>query len=483
MPEKIEHVILRSLVTDEDFARKVLPYIKEEYFTGLEKPLYGVVYKFFEKYGKLPSKEAISIEIYKDSTLNGEDVDGVLEILAKPLDPQEPEWLLNETESWCRDKAIYNSLAESLDIYSGKDKKRDKGAIPGLVTEALGISFDPRVGHDFLEDADSRYDFYHTKTHKIPFDLELFNTITKGGIEKKTLNLVMAGIGVGKTIFLCHNAAHYLNMGLNVIYITMEMAEEKISQRIDANLMGITIDELMAIPKDVFQRKIEKIKDTTKGKLIVKEYPSGSAHAGHFRHLVHELKLKKGFVPDIVLIDYINICASSRLKKSAGAAETSYFIQSIAEEIRGLATELNVPIWSACQFTRSGYENSDPSLAQVAQSWGLPATADFMIGLVKSDTLEKLNQLMAKQLKNRYGPDSKIERFVVGVDKDRMKFYDVEQKAQSLLSEDGEIDPQKEKLEISKKHGSVAYESGYQVRRFGKKPAKRNFDNIKMGEA
>lgn len=483
MSEHIEQVILHNILLSEDFTRKVLPYVKEDYFDDdVEKGIYKVIYSFFEKFGKLPTVEAISIEISKEqlSEADTERADEYLVSLRKKIEPPDEQWLLDETEKFCLDKSTWIGLSESIAIYKGQDKKRDKGAIPQIITEAISVSFDQKIGHDFVDDADARYDFLHRQSYKIPFDLEKLNEITKGGIERKTLNLIMGGTASGKTILSCHLAGHYLTMGLNVLYITLEMAEEKICQRIDMNLLGLDSDQLQALPRDVFKRKIEKLKETTKGKLIVKEYPTGGAHVGHFRHLAHELRLKKNFIPDIIIVDYVNICASSRLKRSAGSAETSSFVKSIAEELRAWAIEMNAPVWSPTQFNRDGFENTDPSLKDIGESWGLAQTADFIINLVPSSSLAKLKQIMIKQGKNRYYDEASNGRFILGLDKDKMKFYNVEASAQLGLDdmEAGEVSEHDEKLAISKKHGSEAHKPAYSIKRFGKD--KDKFKDIKV---
>ncbi len=472
MAAKVESVILKTLINDENYSRKVFPYIKPEYFEDpADQNIYKSVYGFFEKYGKLPTVEAIGIEVSKKSEEQSvfDRTEEILVDLKTPYEAQDETWMINETEKFCQDRAIYLALSDSIAIHQGKDKKRDKGAIPQILSDALAVSFDPKIGHDYLEESEERYEFYHRKAYKIPFDLEKFNEITKGGVEKKTLNVVMAGIGVGKTIFLCHESAFYLTQGMNVLYITMEMADKKIAQRIDANLMGITIDELMALPHNIFTKKIQTIRNNTKGKYIVKEYPTGGAHSGHFRHLLNELKLKKAFKPDVIMVDYINICASSRLKKSAGSAETSYVIKSVAEELRSLAQELDIPIWTATQFNKEGFDSSDPSMTDVAESWGIPQTADFMFAMIGGDTFEKLKQRMIKQIKNRYADDHLTKKFVVGINKAKMQFYNVEESAQKGLDDAGEPQPK------------TTEQDGYTIRQFGKsKIDKKKFDNVKV---
>lgn len=482
MIEKIETVILQNLLLNENFSRKVLPYIKEEYFDDpIEQGVYKVIYAFVNKFNKLPTLQAIAVELSKEQFSEGEmeRVEDVFTQLKKKIENPTEEWLLEETEKFCKDQAIGNALTDSIAIYKGDDKKRDRGSIPEILSDALSVCFDPHIGHDHLDDADERYDFLHKQNFKIPFDLEIMNEITKGGIERKTLNLIMGMTGSGKTIYTCHLAAHYLSMGLNVLYITLEMAEEKISMRIDMNLLGLDSDQLMALPRDIFKKKIQKLKDTTKGKLIVKEYPTGGAHVGHFRHLVNELRLKKEFKPDVIIVDYVNICASSKLKKSSGSAETSAYVQSVAEELRAWFIELNVPGWSPVQFNREGSDNSDPKVTNIGQSYGLAQTADLIISLVPSTTLAKLNQIMVIQAKNRYFDENYKKRFILGLDKNKMKFFNVEQAAQQGLDDmEAGLSEQDEKLAISKAHGSEAYKPAYTINRFGKN--KDKFSDIKV---
>src|SRR5210317_196052 len=430
---KMELVVLRHLLNDEDFARRTLPYLKSEYFHDrLEKTVYQEIDKFINKYNSLPTKEALTLEMDSSDDLSDEEFSSASSLISQ-LDGEDAdkEWLTDTTEKWCQEKEIYNAIMNSIAILDGNDKKNDKGAIPELLSDALGVSFDPNIGHDFLENSDERYDFYHRIEERVPFDLEYLNKITKGGLPKKSLNIILAGTGVGKSLAMCHMASANLLNGKNVLYITMEMAEERIAQRIDANLLNVTLDDLEALSKDMYDKKIERVRGKTSGKLIVKEYPTASAGSGHFRHLLNELRLKRSFVPDIIYIDYLNICISSRVK--AGAQVNSYtLVKAIAEELRGLAVEFNVPLVSATQTTRSGYSNSDVDLTDTSESFGLPATADFMFALISTEELEDLNQIMVKQLKNRYGDPSLYKRFVVGVDRSKMRLYDVEQEAQDL---------------------------------------------------
>jgi len=430
---RIEQAILSNLIHNEEYCRKVVPHLKTEYFTDRkEAAIASLLIKFFEQYNKPASPEIVQIEIGNLKGFTDKEVPEMQEF-AKQLTNQESneEWLVQNTEKFCKDKAVYNAILHSIQIIDGRDKVRTQDAIPSILSDALAVSFDNHVGHDYLEDAESRYEFYHRVEEKISFDLDMFNKITKGGLSKKTLNIALAGTGVGKSLFMCHVGASVLMQGKNVLYITMEMAEERIAERIDANLLNLTMDELKVVDRDIFDSRLEKIAKKTQGKLIVKEYPTASAHAGHFRALLEELKMKREFVPDIIFIDYLNICASSRMKQTHGVNSYTY-IKAIAEELRGLAVECNVPIMSATQTTRSGYTNSDPGLEDTSESFGLPATADFMFALVSNEELEQLNQIIVKQLKNRYNDPNYYKRFVIGVDRAKMKLYDVEASAQTL---------------------------------------------------
>lgn len=437
---KTELVILRHLLSDEDFARRTLPYLKSEYFQDrTETIVYEEIDKFINKYNSLPTKDALTIEMDSRNDLSDEDFSKCSSLISS-LEGEDVDknWLTETTEKWCQEKAIYNAIMNSIHILDGQDQKHDKGQIPTLLSEALAVSFDPNIGHDFLENSDSRYDFYHRVEERIPFDLDYMNRITKGGLPKKTLNIILAGTGVGKSLAMCHMASANLIEGKNVLYITMEMAEEKIAQRIDANLLNVTLDDLEIMTKDMYDKKIDRVKGKTSGKLIVKEYPTASAGSGHFRHLLNELRLKRSFVPDVIYVDYLNICMSSRIK--SGAQVNSYtLVKAIAEELRGLAVEFNVPLVSATQTTRSGYTNSDVGLEDTSESFGLPATADFMIALISSEELEDLGQIMVKQLKNRYGDPNMYKRFVVGVDRAKMRLFDVEQTAQEDIVDDGPV--------------------------------------------
>ena len=428
----IENAILGNLVYNEEYGRKCIPFLKEEYFSSQDqKVVFRLIKEYIDKYNTFPSKEALAIDLSNKDGITEETFKNARDMISAFTQDKDTkiDWLLDQTEKFCQDKAIYNAIMASIGILDDKTGKTTKGAIPQILSDALAVSFDTHIGHDFLEDTDSRYDFYHAKEERIAFDLDYFNKITQGGLPKKTLNIALAGTGVGKSLFMCHCAAANMVQGLNVLYITMEMAEERIAERIDANLLDITIDDLKLIPKDAYDKKIERLRSRTKGKLIVKEYPTACAGSANFRHLLNELKLKKNFVPDIIYIDYLNICASSRIKN--GANVNSYtLVKAIAEELRGLAVEFNVPIVSATQTTRSGYSNSDVGLEDTSESFGLPATADFMFAIITSETLQQYNQIMVKQLKNRYNDPGLYTKFVVGVDRSKMRLYDVEQSAQ-----------------------------------------------------
>jgi len=436
---RIEKTILSNLIHNEEFCRKVVPFLKTEYFSDRkEAVIVSELIKFFIDYNKPATAEILAIEIGNRTDLNDKDIPE-LEVYINDLTSKETnvDWLLGETEKFCRDKAVYNAILHSIKIIDGGDKVHTKDSIPSILSDALAVSFDNHVGHDYIEDYDDRYDFYHRVEEKIPFDLDMFNKITKGGLSKKTLNVVLAGTGVGKSLFMCHVAASTLMQGKNVLYITMEMAEERIAERIDANLMNIGMDELKIIDKDLYSSRFSKVSKKTQGKLIIKEYPTAGAHAGHFKALMEELKQKKKFVPDMVVIDYLNICSSSRMKQGANVNSYTY-IKSIAEELRGLAVEYAVPILSATQTTRSGFSNTDVELTDTSESFGLPATVDFMFALISSEELEALNQLLVKQLKNRYGDPAYYKKFVIGVDRSKMKLYNLEAQAQQNISESGQ---------------------------------------------
>jgi len=432
--EQIEFLILKNLIHNEKYLRKSIPFIKSEYFEDPhQKIVYEEIFSFVEKYNELPTKEVLSIEVEKRDDINEDSFKSVTHLISC-LDesPVENEWLIDTTEKWCRDRAIYLALLDSIAIADGKDDKKGRDAIPSILSDALAVSFDNHIGHDYLQDYEERYEFYHQKEEKIPFDLEFFNKITKGGLPNKTLNIALAGTGVGKSLFMCHVASSCLLQDKNVLYITMEMAEEKIAERIDANLLNVGIQDIVDLPKPMFSTKVNNITKKTMGSLVIKEYPTASAHSGHFKALLTELSLKKSFKPDIIFVDYLNICASSRYRANANVNSYSY-IKAIAEELRGLAVETNVPIVSATQTTRSGYGSSDVELTDTSESFGLPATADLMFALISTEELEGLNQILVKQLKNRYNDPTIYKRFVVGIDRAKMRLYDCEQSAQNDL--------------------------------------------------
>ena len=439
---KLEQSILRNLVYNEDYLRKVLPFLKDDYFSDrTERTIFNEITSFTETYNTPPTIEALSIAVKERNNLSDDEVKGcetyLQEIEVHSKEQTEVQWLVDKTEKFCQEKAVYNAVLGAISILDGKDKSKDKGAIPSILSDALAVSFDTTVGHDYLENSDARFDFYHRKEERIPFDLEYFNKITKGGLPAKTLNIALAGTGVGKSLFMCHVAAGAMVQGKNALYITLEMAEEKIAERIDANLLNVTLDDLMDLPKEMYDKKVARVREKTTGKLIIKEYPTASASVTHFRTLLNELNLKRSFVPDIIFVDYLNICCSSRIK--AGANINSYtYVKSIAEELRGLAVEYNVPIVSATQTTRSGFTSSDPGLEDTSESFGLPATADLMFALISSEELEELGQIMVKQLKNRYNDPSYYKRFTVGVDRAKMRLYDIEQSAQVNITDSGQ---------------------------------------------
>ena len=436
--ETIESTILKNLVSNESYMRKVVPYIKGEYFTQYsDKIMFDIISDFVVSYGQCPTKEVLQIEVENRKDLN-EDSYKELQIKIDDISNTEVDfqWMLDSTEKWCKQRAVYLALLESVKIADGKDKNRTEDAIPSILQEALAVSFDEHIGHDYIEDFEKRFEYYHRKENKIPFDLTLFNKITKGGLPNKTLNVALAGTGVGKSLFMCHMAAAALTEGKNVLYITLEMAEEKIAERIDANLLNVNIKDIEDMPEQLFSSKITRLAQKTSGKLIVKEYPTASAHSGHFKALLNDLSMKKSFKPDLIFIDYLNICASSRYK---GTLVNSYtYVKAIAEELRGLAVEFNVPIMSATQTTRSGYGSTDVDLTDTSESFGLPATADFMFALISTEELENLNQIMVKQLKNRYNDPTMFKRFVVGIDRAKMRLYDIEESAQKDIGDSGQ---------------------------------------------
>jgi len=437
--QTIERTTLSNLIWDEDYARRVIPFIKPEYYSDKnERVIFEEIGSFIDKYNSIPTQEALTIELDNRKDVNDEEYKKIVDIIGSFSKSEvDTQWLLDTTEKFCKDKAIYNAVLEGIGIIDGKDKERTPEAIPSILSEALAVSFDTNIGHDYVEDGEERFDFYHKKEVKIPFDLDYFNKITKGGLPQKTLNIALAGTGVGKSLFMCHVAASTLMQGKNVLYITMEMAEERIAERIDANLMNITMDDLHTLPKKMFETQLSKIQKKTNGKLIIKEYPTASAHVGHFRSLIKELALKRSFRPDIIFIDYLNICASSRFKGNANVG-SYFYIKSIAEELRGLAVETNVPIMSATQTTRTGFTSTDIGLEDTSESFGLPATADLMFALIATEELEELNQIVVKQLKNRYNDPTMNKRFVLGIDRAKMRLYDCEQEAQSDLVDSGQ---------------------------------------------
>ena len=437
--ERIELTILRNLIFNEEYSRKVIPFIEPDYFEERkEKVIFEEITSFIVKYVSAITIEALNIEVENRTDLTDTELNEIRDI-NRSLDdsPVDFHWLTDTTEKWCRDRAIYLALMESIQLADGKDDKKGRDAIPSILSDALAVSFDNNIGHDYLLNYEERYEYYHKKEDKIEFDLEYFNKITKGGLPNKTLNIALAGTGVGKSLFMCHHASSVLLQGRNVLYITMEMAEEKIAERIDANLLNIPIQDLTDLPKPMFDKKVTNLSKKTQGQLIIKEYPTASAHSGHFKTLLNELSLKKSFRPDIIFVDYLNICASSRYKANSGVNSYSY-IKAIAEELRGLAVEANLPIVSATQTTRSGFASSDVDLTDTSESFGLPATADLMFALISTEELEELNQIMVKQLKNRYNDPTIFKRFIIGIDRSKMRLYDVEQKAQDDILDSGQ---------------------------------------------
>jgi replicative DNA helicase len=436
--DQIEFLILRNLLHNEEYIRKVIPFIKSEYFEDKnQKIVFEEIHSFVLEYNQPATKEVLCIEIEKRIDINEQEFKEITQVISCLEDvTTEFNWLVDTTEKWCRDRAIYLALMESIHITDGKDAKKNRDSIPTILSEALAVSFDTHIGHDYLLDYEQRYEYYHKKENRIEFDLDFFNKITNGGVPNKTLNIFLAGTNVGKTLAMCHMASSFLLQSKNVLYITMEMAEEEIAKRMDANILNVPINQLDDLPKSMFTSKASKLLEKTKGSLIIKEYPTAAAHAGHFKALLNELSLKKSFRPDVIFIDYINICASSRFR--AGSNMNSYsIIKSIAEELRGLAVEHNVPIFSATQTTRSGFSSSDVEITDTSESFGLPATADFLVALISTEELEGLGQIMVKQLKNRYGDKSILKRFVVGIDRAKMRLYDCEQSAQNDILDNG----------------------------------------------
>jgi archaellum biogenesis ATPase FlaH len=429
LTDRIESTIISNLFFNEDFTRKALPFIQSEYFSNAEeKTLFNEIEKFVENYKNLPTKDTILIELNNRKDLNEDQIKNLRQLVSSASDEEvDLQWLLDSTEKWCKDRAVHNAVLSGIKILDNKDQKRTPEAIPGILADALSVSFDNHIGHDYLQDADKRFDWYHTKEKRFKFDLDYFNRITKGGIPSKTLNIALAGTGVGKSLFMCHVASSFLTQGKNVLYISFEMAEE----RIDANLFDISMDDIRDMPKQLYDTKVEKLNAKTKGQLIIKEYPTASAHSGHFRALMNELSLKKSFKPDVVFIDYLNICASARFK--GGNISSYFYIKAIAEELRGLAVEFDLPIFSATQTTRTGFVSTDIGLEDTSESFGLPATADFMFALMSNEELEALGQMKVKQLKNRYNDPSMNRAFIVGVDRAKMRLYDVENNAQNIV--------------------------------------------------
>ena len=457
--QTIEKTTLSQLIHNENFNRKVIPFLKKEYFhQRSEQILFEEIHDFVDKYSNPPTKTTLEIEIEKRKDLSDNDHKSVLELLKSLENNQvDYDWLLDTVEKFCKDKAVYNAVVDSIKIIDNKVKDKTSESIPELLTDALAVSFDNYIGHDYIEESDRRYDYYHKVENRIPFDLDYFNKITKGGLPQKTLNIALAGTGVGKSLFMCHLASSTLMQGKNVLYITLEMAEERIAERIDANLMNITIDELHDLPKKMFDDKIKKIKNKTVGKVVIKEYPTASAHCGHIKSLLKELAIKKSFKPDVIFVDYLNICSSSRFKGNASVG-SYFYIKSIAEELRGLAVECNLPIVSATQTTRGAFASSDVGLEDTSESFGLPATADLMFALISTEELEDLNQIMIKQLKNRYNDPTMNKRFILGIDRAKMRLYDVEQVAQKDVLDSGQDEPIFDNTGVGKRLGEKSYE-------------------------
>lgn len=436
----LETTILTHLIEDEEYTRKVLPFIKYEYFVDVgEQTLFNKINEHVGKYNRVPTREALFIELDKDASITEDVFNSVKKLLDVKPEEHDSVWLVDKTEEFCKDKAVYNAIMESISIIDGKHKNKNTNMLPSILSDALAVSFDTHIGHDFLEDYEERYDFYHTKEDRIPFDLDYLNKITKGGLPNKTLNIILAGTGVGKSLAMCHMAASALNQGRNVLYITLEMAEERIAERIDANLLDVPMVEVQNLPKESYEKKILELRARTPGKLIIKEYPTASAGVGHFRHLINDLKLKRDFTPSILFVDYLNIATSMRVRHGPNV-NTYVYIKAIAEELRGLAVEQTLPIISATQTTRSGYNSSDPGLEDTSESFGLPATADFMFAMITSDELDNVNQMQIKQLKNRYNDLNIHKRFVVGVDRSKMKLYDVDQNPDEITDSGAVMD-------------------------------------------
>ena len=458
----MQHIVLRAFFTRDDYMRKVVPFMEPSYFEGVHRTIFKEFVGYVAEYSNIPSMEAFRITMQESGNFNEDTFRVAVDMLPSLFEPDNDtdiKWLMDQTEKWCQDRALFNAVMESISIIDGKHQSLTKNALPDILTKALSVTFDTNIGHDYLQDAESRYDFYHEEEERIPFDLEYLNKITKGGLPNKSLNIVLAGTGVGKSLFMCHCGAAALSQGKNVLYITLEMAEERIAERIDANLLDTSLDKMESLSKESFVNKVNTIAAKTQGKLIIKEYPTGQAHTGHFRALLNELKLKKKFVPDIVFVDYLNICASSRMKGLGGSVNTYSLIKSIAEEMRGLAVEFNLPIMSATQTTRAGFSSSDPGLEDTSESFGLPATADLMLALVSNDELQSLNQILVKQLKNRYNDPNVHKRFVIGVDRSKMRLSDVEDADKDLVQDVPDTGPVFDQTPSGKKLNT----SGFQL--------------------
>ena len=477
----LEEIIFSHLLFNEEYSRKVIPFLKNDYFqTRTNKILFELIDGYVKTYNVVPSKEALNTKLQSLDNISEDEFKSCSDLISK-LEADlktSVDWLCDQTEKFCQEKAVYNAIMDSIKIIDKKDKKRGTGSIPEILTEALSVSFDTNIGHDFIEDADSRYDYYHVREEKLQFDLEYFNKITKGGLSKKTLNIILASTGVGKTMFMTHCAAHHLTLGKNVLYLTMEMSEERIAERIDANLMDVTIDDLKELPKDAYEKKMVRIKGGTTGKLIVKEYPTAAAGSAHFRHLLQELRIKKSFKPDVIYVDYLNICSSARMKMG-GSVNSYMYIKAIAEELRGLAVEFDVPIISATQSNRDAYNSSDVGLDNTSESFALPATADFMFALISTEDLEGLNQILVKQLKNRYDDPSSNRKFVIGVNKAKMKFYDVEQSAQKDIL-DGPKTKHSDKPVMDNSSFGERYDEEQKMRFVTKKVGRKDFSGVKF---
>ena len=477
----LEEIIFSHLLFNEEYSRKVIPFLKNDYFqTRTNKILFELIDGYVKTYNVVPSKEALNTKLQSLDNISEDEFKSCSDLISK-LEADlktSVDWLCDQTEKFCQEKAVYNAIMDSIKIIDKKDKKRGTGSIPEILTEALSVSFDTNIGHDFIEDADSRYDYYHVREEKLQFDLEYFNKITKGGLSKKTLNIILASTGVGKTMFMTHCAAHHLTLGKNVLYLTMEMSEERIAERIDANLMDVTIDDLKELPKDAYEKKMVRIKGGTTGKLIVKEYPTAAAGSAHFRHLLQELRIKKSFKPDVIYVDYLNICSSARMKMG-GSVNSYMYIKAIAEELRGLAVEFDVPIISATQSNRDAYNSSDVGLDNTSESFALPATADFMFALISTEDLEGLNQILVKQLKNRYDDPSSNRKFVIGVNKAKMKFYDVEQSAQKDII-DGPKTKHSDKPVMDNSSFGERYDEEQKMRFVTKKVGRKDFSGVKF---